>query len=381
MSRRIDDVRVVLVKAPLEAPIIAPFGRVDVRHNLLVLVRLADGAAREVIEGIGEVWANFPPWGCPERVEILRRVVRPALIGETLDDPARLHAKLARAMRGLANQMGAIGPFQQALAGTDIALWDAHAKALGQPLRTVLAANTRATAAAVPVYATNLPIDRPDMIHAMAEKGHTRFKVKLPADAAAGVAHLPAAREAAADRPLMMDASQGQTPESLMAILGPLQEARLGWLEEPFPVDDAQAYRTWHGQPGRPPLAMGENSYGEAGFRTLLDEIDPDWAQPDITKTAGITMAGPLIEMSKAKGKRVALHMYGGPVGLYASAALAAARGDVDLVEMDAKPNPLFTHLDRQPEVRNGDLQLPDGPGLGIALDPAILSRFDVTEA
>ena len=145
-SNRIDDVRVALIKAPLDVPLIAPFGRVDVRHNLLVRVRLADGA-----EGIGEVWANFPPWGCPERVEILRRVVRPALLGESLDDPARLHAKLASAMRGLANQMGAIGPFQQALAGADIALWDAHARAKGQPLRRLLA---EAAADSVAVYAT-----------------------------------------------------------------------------------------------------------------------------------------------------------------------------------------------------------------------------------
>lgn len=373
MDRRIDDVRVVLVKAPLEAPIIAPFGRVDVRHNLLVRVRLAGG-----IEGIGEVWANFPPWGCPERVEILRRVVRPALIGETLDDPSRLHDKLARAMRGLANQMGAIGPFQQALAGTDIALWDAHARALGRPLRVVLAASPVDN---VPVYATNLPIDRPDMIQAMAAKGHTRFKVKLPGDAVAGARHLPAARAAAGDRPLMMDASQGQSPDSLAAIMDSLVAARLAWLEEPFPVDDTAAYRRWHATPGRPPLAMGENSYAEPGFALLLRDIDPDWVQPDITKTAGITKGGILAAMAKARGKQVGLHMYGGPVGLYASAQLAAARSDIDLVEMDAKPNPLFAHLDAPPEVRDGRLLLPGGPGLGIALDPAVLARFDVTEA
>ncbi len=373
MTDTIADVRVVLIKAPLDLPIIAPFGRVDVRHNLLVRLRLASG-----VEGLGEVWANFPPWGCPERVEILRRVVRPALVGERLDEPGRLFGKLARAMRGLANQMGAPGPFQQALAGVDIALWDAHARALGRPLRAVLAEGSAAPDVAV--YATNLPIDRPEMIAAMASKGHTRFKVKLPADAAAGVAHLPAARAAAGDRPLMMDASQGQSPESLLSILDALQAARLDWLEEPFPVDDAAAYRQWHGVAGRPPLAMGENSYGETGFRVLLDEIDPDWAQPDITKTAGITMGGRLIAMSRARGKKVALHMYGGPVGLYASAQLAAARGDVDLVEMDAKPNPLFAHLVSPPVVDGGRLRLPDGPGLGIALDPAVLARFDVTE-
>lgn len=375
MSRRIEDLRVVLIKSPLEVPIIAPFGRVDVRHNLVVRVRLADGT-----EGIGEVWANFPPWGCPERVEILRRVVRPALVGETLDDPARLYAKLAAGMRGLANQMGAIGPFHQALAGTDIALWDAHSRALGQPLRRVLGG--AAVADSAPVYATNLPLDRPEMIDEMAAKGHVRFKVKLPADTAMGRRWLPEARAAAGDRPLMMDCSQGQTPAKLAGIMDVLEAARLGWLEEPFPVDDTAAYREWHGMAGRPPLAMGENSYGEAGFELLLDQIDPDWAQPDITKTGGITMGRRLCAMGKAAGKQVALHMYGGPVGLYASAQLAAAiSGEVDLVEMDSKPNPNFDNLTAPLiEVVDGRLQLPAEPGIGVTLDPAVLERFDVTE-
>jgi L-alanine-DL-glutamate epimerase-like enolase superfamily enzyme len=85
--------------------------------------------------------------------------------------------------------------------------------------------------------------------------------------------------------------------------------------------------------------------------------------------------------MGKDAGKQVALHMYGGPVGLYASAQLAAALGTVDLVEMDSKPNPLFVNLDRTPEVVEGRLRLPEGPGLGIALDPVVLERFDVTES
>ncbi|MEZ5864220.1 MAG: mandelate racemase/muconate lactonizing enzyme family protein [Geminicoccaceae bacterium] len=373
MSRRIEDLRVVLIKSRLEATIIAPFGRVEVHHNLVVRVRLADGT-----EGLGEVWANFPPWGCPERVEILRRVFRPELVGETLDDPARLHHKLRARMRGLANQMGAIGPFDQALSGTDIALWDAHSRALGLPLRRALAPEAADSA---PVYATNLPIDRPDMIEEMAAKGHVRFKVKFPPDIEIARRWLPEARAAAGERMLMTDATQGQTPARLAEIMDVLEATRLAWLEEPFPVDDTAAYREWHGMAGRPPLAMGENSYGESGFATLLEQIDPDWAQPDITKTAGITRAGKLVAMSKAAGKKVALHMYGGPIGLYASAQLAAALGTVDLVEMDSKANPNFDSLITPArEVVDGRLVLPDGPGLGITLDPDVLERFDVTE-
>jgi len=90
----IEDIRLALVEAPLREPIVAPFGTLTVRRNLLVLVELAGGCT-----GIGEVWANFPPWGCRERIEILRNVVRPLLRGETLDDPRRLYQILRARMR------------------------------------------------------------------------------------------------------------------------------------------------------------------------------------------------------------------------------------------------------------------------------------------
>jgi L-alanine-DL-glutamate epimerase-like enolase superfamily enzyme len=105
-------------------------GRVDVRHNLLVLVRLSGGNPGDR-RGLGELSAM----GLPGAGRDPPSFARPALLGETLDDPARLHGKLARAMRGLANQMGAIGPFQQALAGADIALWACPCQGAGDGRR------------------------------------------------------------------------------------------------------------------------------------------------------------------------------------------------------------------------------------------------------
>jgi L-alanine-DL-glutamate epimerase-like enolase superfamily enzyme len=58
--------------------------------------------------------------------------------------------------------------------------------------------------------------------------------------------------------------------------------------------------------------------------------------------------------------------MYGGPVGLYASAHLAAAIDGMSWLEMDSMPNPLFGMLlPEAPSVREGRLALPAGAGLG----------------
>ena len=76
-SPRITRLETVMLRLPLERPIVGPFGRLDARPNLLVRVATDAG-----VEGLGEIWANFPPWGCQERIEIVRNVLTPLLVGD-----------------------------------------------------------------------------------------------------------------------------------------------------------------------------------------------------------------------------------------------------------------------------------------------------------
>jgi D-galactarolactone cycloisomerase len=214
-TARIERLRLALIAAPLATPIVAPFGTASMRHNLLVRVESDDGAW-----GVGEVWGNFPPWGCRDRVDILINGLRPLLIGQALDDPDRIFRSTAAKIRLLANQLGAIGPFRQALAGVDIALWDACARRCGQPLCDYVRAAPAPRSVAV--YATNLPIEPPASIAEMASKGHNRFKFRIPAN------------------------------EGL--ILGALTEARAIAGRQPFLADDLASYRAWRDEPTRPPI-------------------------------------------------------------------------------------------------------------------------------
>jgi L-alanine-DL-glutamate epimerase-like enolase superfamily enzyme len=370
---KITKLRVALVAAPLATPIVAPFGTVRTRHNILVRVETGDGAW-----GIGETWGNFPPWGCRDRVDILTNVIRPMLVGQPIDDPAGLYWMLAEKLRALANQLGATGPFQQALAGADIALWDAAARRAGQPLADFIRGGP--SARQVDVYATNLPIVRPSAIEEMAAKGHTRFKFRAPGDDPAIVERLREARAAAGERPLMADATQSFRLEALKPLAGPLAGLSLDWLEEPFLADDLDAYAAWRDEPERPPVALGENSYRLDGFRRILDIVRPDIVQPDITKTAGISEGRDICREIIGRGPRACLHMYGGPIGLYASAHLSAAIDGMSWLEMDSMPNPLFDMLLREaPEVRQGRLTLPEGPGLGDnLLREEIFEKFEI---
>lgn len=355
----ITGLRVALIRAPLETPIVAPFGTVTTRHNIVVRIETDDGAW-----GFGEAWGNFPPWGCRDRIEILTNVVRPLLVGRRLNDPAALYRMAADQMQLLANQLGATGPFQQALCGADIALWDLAARRAGVPLADHLRGD--ASARSVQVYATNLPIKEPEAIDRMAAKGHTRFKFRISGTDPVVLDRLAGARQIAGARPLMADATQSCSLEELRPVARRLSDLSLAWLEEPLPVHDVAAYRAWRSERVRPPLALGENTYRSDGFRDLVREIDPEIVQPDITKTGGLSEGREICRELVRAGKRVCLHMYGGPVGLYASAHLAAATDGISWLEMDSMPNPLFDKLLRDaPVVRDGRLTLPAGAGLG----------------
>ncbi len=365
---RITAARVRLVRMPLAAALRGPFGTMTHRHNLLVTLETSGGAC-----GVGEIWGNFPPWGCRERVDIFNHVVAPQLIDATLDDPARLYRALAQRLRPLANQWGAPGPVHQVLAGTDVALWDARARDLGLPLCDLI--RGAPCGRLVPVYASGIgPEDPAAMIAASRRRGHRRFKVRLSFGPEIDRRTLAAAHDAAEGEPLMADASQSLTVETIGTLQPELDRAGLQWLEEPFLVDDEPAYRRWREIPGVPPLAMGENSYGLQGLTRLVDTIAPAVVQPDITKTSGVSEGFAIGRMVVAAGKRLCFHMFGGPVGLYTSAHLAAAIDGSDWVEMDANPNPLFdTVVDIPPAVENGCLRLPAGSGLGIEIrEPAI---------
>lgn len=363
-------VRTVLVCLPLPRPIAGPFGRLEARHNLIVAVETDDG-----IRGLGEVWSNFPPWGCGERRDIVDHLLADILVGQVLDDPTRLYREMHRRARLLSLQWGAPGPAHQAIAGTDIALWDAFARHAGKPLRHVLAAFGHTPPDAVPVYASGIgPDDTVERIEAARIAGHERFKIRIPFSVEVNRRMLRDARTAVGEASLMADGNQALSLAQADALAPDLRAARLDWLEEPFPVDDAQAYRDFATR-CPVPLAWGENARGVEGLQACIDS-PAQVVQPDITKTLGISEGLPVGRRVVAAGKRLCFHMYGGPLGVYASAELAAAIAGSDWIETDANPNPLYERLvDRQPVVRDGALLLSDRPGLGADLSPEFDQR------
>ena len=177
-----------------------------------------------------------------------------------------------------------VGPFQQALCGADIALWDAAARRAGQPLADFIRGGPSPRRA--DVYATNLPIMRPAAIEEMAAKGHTRFKFRVPGNDPAIVERLRDARAVAGDAPAdgrrhaVLPAGRrcGRSPAALAELRS------TGWRSRSWPTTleptslgaTSRSARRWR---------LARTAIGWPGFRAILDIVGPDIVQPDITKT------------------------------------------------------------------------------------------------
>jgi D-galactarolactone cycloisomerase len=276
----------------------------------------------------------------------------------------------------LALQSAEPGPFAQAIAGVDIALWDLHAKRAGQPLWRLLGGRSPE----VKVYASGLNPDAPEALAAerLAE-GYRAFKLKVGFGAERDLRNLRALREVAGKLPLMVDANQAWDLGTALEMASQLQEFDLGWLEEPLRAD--RPWREWQqlAAAAKLPLAGGENLAGADAFEAALASSALAVVQPDMAKWGGFSGCLPVARAVLQSGKRYCPHYLGGGVGLLASAHLLAAAGGDGLLEIDANPNPLRTlSCGAIARIRDGGAKLDDTPGLGLALDLAALSGYAV---
>jgi L-alanine-DL-glutamate epimerase-like enolase superfamily enzyme len=358
---------------PVETPVRTSFGIMHDRPALFLRVEDEEGAV-----GWGEVWCNFPQCGAEHRARLVATVFAPLLEGREPGDPAGLTAELRDRTAVLAIQSGEPGPIHQCIAGLDIALWDLAARRAGEPLWRLLGG----TSPSIPVYASGINPDRPELAAARCQaEGHRAFKLKVGFGEKADVGNLRAMRAAVGEgATLMVDANQAWDLAGAVhhaALMAPL---RLAWIEEPLRAD--RPWPEWQAlaKTTRVPLAAGENIAGAEAFEDAFMSRALGVVQPDVAKWGGISGCLRLARRILETRLRYCPHFLGGGIGLLASAHLLAAAGGDGLLEIDSNPNPLRTlTCGAVAKVQEGRVVLDSTPGLGAAPDADALRRYRVT--
>jgi len=328
--------------------------------------------------------------GAPSGGQIGMESLRAALIGEDPFERERLWQKMYRFLAYYGRQ----GAGMQMISGVDIALWDIAGKAFNQPIHKLLGAKYRDR---VKGYASTLFRPTPDaMKAAVAEyvaQGFTAIKFGWGAfgyDVARDIALVRAAREEAGPRiEIMVDGGwYGTTyanpfrPRPLkdwIRLMRALEELDVFWLEDCLHPENIDGFRTLAGHTTTLRIAAGEQLAGFEEFRRLAEEGHVDVLQPDLSRCGGITVGKQIADFAMRKQIGCAPHAWLTDLLKAASLHLNAYLMDALYLEYNVSSASLLnqlctTHL----ALENGYIAVPDGPGLGIAVDEAMVQRFRV---
>ena len=365
---KITDIRTFRLRAPLgvQGQVQSRTGIRAHRHAFLVEVHTDEG-----FTGVGSCSGN----GLVLE-SIITHVLKPLLLGM---DPLAIDEIWDTAyFRAGVRAFGSRGVGVVALSGVDIALWDIAGKVRQAPVCELLGGKVRDS---VEVYATALYPEATqaavEKAEALARRGFHGIKIKVGFDLAQDIEIVTAVRSALGpDFPLMTDANMGYGLDVALAAAAAFEELRVGWLEEPLFMEDVAGHGQLKARTGVP-VALGENLHTRFAFESFMARDAVDVLQPDVARAGGISEVCAIAALAARQDLPVSLHTYGDGIALAASLHLAAALDNSAVMEFDYNENPLRSGLLQEPlEPDNGFMRPPDGPGLGVTLDPEALDRY-----
>jgi L-rhamnonate dehydratase len=373
---KITDVEAIILRQPVLDEGIADGSQDD----LVIKIHTDEG-----ITGIGEVDSS------PEAVHALVMATsshaiansfHSLLVGEDPTDVERLWQKMYRGM----NYIGRRGIALHALSGIDIALWDIKGKAAGKPISELLGGAVRDR---VRAYASMLMPDTTEetaeRVAALREDGFTAIKLgwgPLGKDPKHDVRLAAAAKEAAGDGDILIDAGHGYVADAKTAIGVARELEQLGvyWLEEPFEPDEYEAYAELADAVDIR-VTAGEQDTTVWGFRELIERGHVDLVQPDVTRCGGITELIRIGALAREHGVETVPHAWKSGIIKAASLHANAVLPDATFQEYCVADTPINQTLvkERMPLDADGFVAVPTGPGLGIELDEEVLERYRVS--
>ena len=155
-----------------------------------------------------------------------------------------------------------------------------------------------------------------------------------------------------------------------------LDELQAAWLEAPVAPDDVAGHAELVRRL-RTPVAIGEHLRTVQQFKPWFERDALGIAQPDVPRT-GITGAKKIAELAAAHQRQVGLHIgVFTAIGMAATWQTAAALPNFLVQEHQLDLfGPVNKILKSPLEERNGLLQVPTGPGLGVEVDePVVLEE------
>jgi mandelate racemase len=251
-----------------------------------------------------------------------------------------------------------------AVAGLDMAAWDALARMANIPLCVLLGGSV----GAVRSYNSNgLWLKAPEAVAAEAielreEGGFTGLKLRLGRDRLADdLATIAAVRKAVGnDMNLMVDFNQGLDFAEALQRCQAIDNLGLTWIEEPIVYDNLDGYAQLAAEL-ETPIQIGENFYGPRELHKALQRNACDFVMPDFMRIGGVTGWLRSAAICGAAGVPMSTHLYP-----EVAAHVMRVTETAHWLEWQDWADPI---LQRPYEIKAGELHIPNVPGVGLEWD------------
>jgi D-galactarolactone cycloisomerase len=314
--------------------------------------------------------------------ELIDKQFAPALLGQ---DPLQ-HRQLWRQMWGPNFGNGL------AVGAVDIALHDLWGKAVNLPVAELYGGRMHLR---VPVYASTMnytegtePEEQyPKEAVAAVKQGFRALKMRLGGlpperDLAAAAAVRKAVGPAIK---LMADGNGAYTLSTAIRMGRELDRLGFYWFEEPLP--QSPDYAAYDVLTDRLDIAIagGEALDSRGVARELICRRAFDIIQPDVSLCGGIGECLFVAEMARLWGMQSNPHCWGGGIVIAATLHVLALlpvetwsrATEAPMLELDVYENPFRDKLIKRPiQVRDGLVDVPTGPGLGIEVDEDVVKHY-----
>ena len=359
---RISSIEKIIVQIPYENPFIHFSGRVS-NASVTQIVRVHTD---EGIVGIGNAGRNF-------NAEFAERSLKGC-------DPTKIQETMS-ATRGDYD------------AGVEVALWDILGKVAKQPIYKLLGAYRDHIKAYPSTLSLRKPGEDAKLAVSYLEQGFKAIKLRLHRPRLEDdIEMVRSVRDAVGDdMEIMTDANQartlGRTDPCLHWTLSIAQRAareleklNVVWLEEPLNAMDTEGYRQL-AQSVDIPIAGGEGVTDLQRFRDMIASGGWDIIQPDDVLCGGILPCLKAAHLAEANN-RLCILAHVRWAGLQLLGVIPNCT-HFEWMHDPPQDQMMFTDkiLKEPVRIRDGEVMIPQGPGLGIELDDEKIAKYQVKEA
>jgi L-alanine-DL-glutamate epimerase-like enolase superfamily enzyme len=330
-----------------------------------------------------------PGQGSEKADRAIKETIAPFLRGRTLADPDALRVLFLQGP-------GSDPEMAKVYCSVEIGLHDLIGKALGAPVSELLGGRVRDR---IRLYGSAGMYMQPEgyaeEAAAVAEMGFPAYKMRPALGPDEDVRTVELMRRAVGpDVELMVDAhawwrmgNLSYSIETVEQVASGMAAQRIFWLEEPWTPDDHETYRRLK-ERGCVPLASGEHEPGEESYLDLMQTRCVDYVQMDVVCQGGYPTGRMVLTEVAREGLQFAFHSWGTALEVVAAAHLGICWPEMVAEWLEYPcysgfdrrgmyPFPLAEEILAEPlEIEHGDLVVPRGPGLGVAVNESVVSRY-----